>query len=437
MVKRGQDVKREAGQFQGNEDHKEIFRTDQKHQAYRRQQHQRDHHAVQRRAKVFADCTYEGDLLAQAGVSYTVGRESTQEYGEPLAGVGGSTEHRVPFDVPALDAQGRLLPLMYPSRPGLPGSGDRKVQAYNFRVIMTDDPANRVPLARPEGYSVGQYELFVRFLHAMKEKTGRDPGFNDIVTINYLPNRKADINNRGVLSTDYVGKSFEYPDASYAKREEIWKEHEEYTKGLLYFLANDPRLPEATRKNVAQWGLAKDEFIDNGNWPHQLYVREGRRMFGEYVMRQQDIQSETTKPDPIGLGSYNSDSHFLDRYVTDRGMMEVEGGIYVPTNPYQIPYRSLLPKKREASNLLVTICLSASHVAYCSLRMEPQYMMTGHAAGIAAALAVRKGLAVQDIDIRTLRERLVDQGAILEYVPSEQNQILGGMNRSLPYKRSR
>jgi hypothetical protein len=237
----------------------------------------------------------------------------------------------------------------------------------------------------------------------------------EVLSVSPIPNRKADINNNGPFSTDYIGKSWDYPNASYRRREEIWRDHVEYTQGYLYFLAHDPRVPASLRKEVNEWGLAKDEFVDNGNWPHQLYIREARRMIGEYVMAQKDIQTDLVKPDAIGMGSYNSDSHNVQRIVGKDGFVRNEGDMQVAVKPYQIPYRVLLPKKNEARNLLVPVCFSASHVAYSTLRMEPQYMILGQAAGVAAAMAIRAGSTVQDIDTRALTRALVDQGAILEY----------------------
>jgi hypothetical protein len=230
-----------------------------------------------------------------------------------------------------------------------------------------------------------------------------------------IPNRKADFNNNGPFSTDFLGASWDYPDGSYRRRAEIWQAHVDYTKGFFWFLAHDPRVPKPLQAEVNRWGLAKDEFTDSDHWPHQLYIREARRMVGDFVMTQKDLQTDLTKPDPIGMGSYNSDSHNVERIVNSQGFVENEGDMQVPVTPYQIPYRVIVPKRAEASNLLVPVCFSASHVAYSSLRMEPQYMILGQAAGVAAAMALHANVAVQDIDRAALTEKLRGEGAIMEY----------------------
>jgi hypothetical protein len=233
------------------------------------------------------------------------------------------------------------------------------------------------------------------------------------------------MNNQGAFSTDYIGKSWEYPNATYARRAEIWRDHEEYTKGFFWFLAHDPRVPADLQKEANEWGLAKDEFTDNQNFPNQLYIREARRMVGEYVMTQKDIQNELTKPDPIGMGSYNSDSHNVQRVINADGFVRNEGDMQVPVQPYQIPYRVLTPKRAEAQNLLVPVCFSASHVAYSTLRMEPQYMILGQAAGVAASMAIRRNVAVQEIDTAALTKTLVEHGAILDYQTHPQTTLIG------------
>ncbi len=228
--------------------------------------------------------------------------------------------------------------------------------------------------------------------------------------------QKWDFNNRGPFSTDYIGKSWDYPNASYKRRAEIWQDHKTYTQELFYFLVTDPRVPQATQNEIKAFGLAKDEFTDNENWPYQLYVREARRMVGDFVVTQKDIQTELTKPDSIAMGSYNSDSHNVQRFVTPEGNAQNEGNMEVPVTPYQIPYRVLLPKRKQAINLFVPVCFSASHVTYSTLRMEPQYMMIGQAAGIAAKIAIDKKQAIQDIDVSALKARLLNQGAVMEWV---------------------
>jgi hypothetical protein len=253
---------------------------------------------------------------------------------------------------------------------------------------------------------------------------GRVPALDTLMTLSRIPNGKTDINNNGAFSTDYIGGSWNYPDASYAERQRIWQAHKDYQAGFFYFLANDPRVPESLRQEMNRWGLAKDEFTDTENWPHQLYIREARRMVGEYVMTQKDLQRDWTKPDAIGMGSYNSDSHNVERIVGPDGNVRNEGDMQVPVQPYQIPFRVMLPKRLEAENLLVPVAFSASHVAYSSIRMEPQYMILGHAAGVAARLAVESGKAVQDIDVSALMATLRKEGAILEYQPNPQAPAL-------------
>ena len=377
------------------------------------------------RASIFADCSYEGDLMAQARISYTWGREGVSQYGESLAGIRDRTPmHQFHVAVPARDERGQLLPEISPEPRGETGQADRRVQAYNFRIIATDDPANRIAWPKPPDYSPRRYELLARLLAALTKDKGRPPVLREVTLLSLIPNHKADFNNLGAFSTDYIGKNYEYPEASYARRAEIWKDHENYDKGYYYFLANDPRVPKSLQDEVRQWGLAKDEFADTDHWPNQLYVREARRMIGEYVMIQKDLQTDRTKPDAIGMGSYNSDSHNVQRFVNAAGNAENEGDVEVAVRPYQIPYRMMLPKAAEAANLLVPVCFSASHVAYSSLRMEPQYMIIGHAAGIAASLAVRDKVPVQKVPVPELQAILKKQAAVFEYAPYPQQDAL-------------
>jgi hypothetical protein len=383
-------------------------------------------------AKVFIDAGYEGDLMAQARVSYAVGREGTAQYGESLAGVRGHTgSHQFAVDIPARDEKGQLLPEISADPPGEPGAGDKRVQAYNFRVIASNVAANRIAWPKPEGYDVKRYALLARYLAAMTKYMGRPLTFNEVSLFRVIPNGKADINNRGAFSSDYIGASYGYPDGSYAERARIWKDHELYQKGFYYFLANDPRVPKPLQDEVRQWGLAKDEFTDTGNWPNQLYIREARRMVGGFVVTQKDLQTERTKPDVIGMGSYNSDSHNVQRHVAENGIVLNEGDVQVPVQPYQIPYRVLLPKKEEAANLLAPVCFSASHIAYSSLRMEPQYMILGHAAGVAASMAAASGGAVQDADVAALQKTLLGEGAVFEYGTEHQTRALGVLRARL------
>lgn len=369
------------------------------------------------RARIFADCTYEGDLMAQAGVSYTWGREGRSEYGESLAGVLEKTpKHQFLLPVRAADGQGKLLPEVEQAPLAATGSADRKVESYNFRLILTDDPTNQVAFPKPPGYDAHRYELLARLLAAMAANPDRPPAFRDFTNMVPIPNRKADCNNNGPFSTDYLGASWKYPAASYRERAAIQQAHVDYTQGFFWFLAHDPRVPPQLQAEANRWGLAKDEFIDTGNWPGQLYVREARRMVGDFVMTQADMQTALHKPDPIGMGSYNIDSHNVQRVATADGLAQNEGDVQVGVEPYQIPYRVLLPKRQEAVNLLVPVCMSASHVAYSSLRMEPQYMILGQAAGVAAAMALKQQVAVQDVDAAALSEKLKKQGAVMEFL---------------------
>ncbi|MBM3728149.1 MAG: FAD-dependent oxidoreductase [Acidobacteria bacterium] len=382
------------------------------------------------RAKAFADATYEGDLMAQAGVSYTWGREGSAQYGEDLAGVRDRTpKHQFLVDIAARTAGGELLPEISTAPRGAPGSPDRSVQAYNFRIIATDNPGNRVPWPRPRTYDPKRYELLARLLAAMEKQLGRPQVFHELTLIARIPGHKADFNNQGPFSTDYIGRNHDYPEATYARRAEIWQDHIDYVQGYYYFLANDPRVPRSLQLEVRDWGLPKDEYEDTQHWPHQLYVREARRMTGDYVLVQKDLQTERAKPDHIGMGSYNSDSHNVRRLVNERGFVENEGDMQVPVQPYQIPYRILLPKRAQAVNLLVPVCFSASHVAYSSARMEPQYMIIGHAAGVAAWLAIRDNKPVQDVPVAELQQVLKSQGAVFEHVPNPQQESLQLLRR--------
>jgi hypothetical protein len=371
-------------------------------------------------AKVFIDSSYEGDLMAQAGVSYTYGREGSSQYQESLAGVRDRTPfHQFLVDVSPYDVEGRLLPGISARRPPAPGTADKAVQAYNFRMCLSE-AENRVAFAAPAGYDARRYAVLARLLQARAKAEGRAPTLDSVIKVDRLPNGKTDINNQGPFSTDFIGGSWDYPDASYARRAEIWQQHKDYLQGFFYFLATDPETPEGLRRETNGWGLCKDEFTDTGNWPHQLYIREARRMVGEFVMVQKDLQTDLTKPDPIGMGSYNSDSHNVERIVGPDGFVRNEGDMQVAVKPYQIPYRIMLPKPAEAANLLVPVAFSASHVAYSSVRMEPQYMILGQAAGVAAKLAISGSTPVQGIPVGTLVETLKQRGAVLEYVPSAQ-----------------
>lgn len=364
--------------------------------------------------KVFIDATYEGDLMAAAGVTYHVGREANSVYGERWNGVQvGVYQHRHYFKdsisayrIPG-DASSGLLPEISPNPPGKNGEGDRLLQAYNFRMALSRNPANRVPFPKPDNYDPARYELLARVYAAGWKETfdKYDP----------IPNLKTDTNNHGPFSTDYIGKNYDYPEASYERRREIIKEHEDYQKGLMYFLSHDPRVPETVRTEMANYGLAKDEFTDNGNWPHQIYVREARRMIGAYVMTEHDVLGEKEVPQPVGMGSYSLDSHNTQRFVTRGGFVQNEGDIGVhPKQPYSISYGTLTPKKSDCTNLLVPVCVSSSHTAFGSIRMEPVFMILGQSAAAAASLVIDEGIAVQDLAYEKLRKVLLDEKQVLE-----------------------
>lgn len=358
------------------------------------------------RGKMFIDATYEGDLMAEAGVSYHVGREANSVYDEEWNGIQTGVLHHAhwfqedidPYVQPG-DPSSGLLPLISDEDPGEYGQGDDKIQAYCFRMCLSNHPDNRVPFPRPEGYDSSRYELLAR----VYAKGWRDT-FNKFDDI---PNRKTDTNNHGPVSTDYIGMNYDYPEASYERRKEIIKEHENYQKGLMYFTANDPRVPEEIRNQMQSWGLAEDEFTDNGNWPHQIYVREARRMIGDYVMTENDILDKRETPNSVGMGSYTMDSHNIQRYVKPDGYVQNEGdiGVKVP-EPYEIAYGSLVPKKEECENLLVPVCVSSSHIAFGSIRMEPVFMILGQSAATAAVQAIEDEVAVQDVDYEKLKNQL-------------------------------
>lgn len=373
------------------------------------------------RAPVFVDATYEGDLMAEAGVSYTWGRESTVDYGESLAGVRGKQrpDHHFNVHVSPYASDGSLLPEVSPGPKGQFGQGDKKVQAYGFRMCLTNRKDNEVPYPKPDNYSPYRYELLKRLIEALTEAKGHPPVMRDMMIMSPLKGDKFDINSFGGFSTDHIGASWDYPTADYRRQAEIWRDHYAYEAGFFYFLAHDPSVPASLRNEVNEYGLAKDEFTDNHNWPSQLYIREGRRMVGSYVMTQKDIQEDLTKPDSIGMGSYQSDSHHIQRIPTADGAVENEGEMYVITKPYEIPYRMILPHKGEVGNLLVPVCFSASHVAYSTVRMEPQYMIIGQATGVAAALAVRHKVPVRDISISELQKQLLEQHAVLSLPPAK------------------
>ena len=368
------------------------------------------------RAAIFADCSYEGELMGLAGVSYTWGRESQAQYGEPLAGVRERLrpDHIFTVRVSPYAADGSLLPGVQPGPEGKIGDGDKKVQAYGFRMCITRQAGNMLPFPKPEHYDPARYEILARFVDASTKAKDRPPLMREVLLISKLKGDKLDLNNLGAVSTDYIGGSWGYPTADAEQRTAIWKDHYEYEAGFFYFLGHSDRIPKSLRDEINSYGLAKDEFTDTQGWPWQLYVRESRRMIGEYVMTQHDIQENLTKTDSIGMGSYQSDSHSVQRTPTADGAVQNEGDMYVPTKPYQIPYRMILPKHSEVKNLLVPVCFSASHVAYSTLRMEPQYMIIGQAAGVAAAMAVHRHISLYNISIPALQDELKKDDAVLQ-----------------------
>ena len=368
--------------------------------------------------RMFIDATYEGDLMATAGVDYHVGRESQDQYSEQWNGVQtGVLHHRHHFGAVAKpispyiiagDPTSGLLPRISADPPGEYGTADKRIQAYCFRMCLTSDPNNRIPFPMPAGYDPAQYELLLRVLEA-----GWREGFEKFDPI---PNHKTDTNNHGPFSTDNIGFNYDYPEADYQRRRQIIAEHEVYQQGLMYFLANDPRVPEDVRSKFSNWGLAADEFTDNGNWPHQLYVREARRMIGQFVMTENELLKKRPTPQSIGMGSYAMDSHNVQRYVTPEGLVQNEGDIGVSTRgPYQIALGSILPRKEQCQNLLVPVCVSSSHIAYGSIRMEPVFMILGQSAATTAVLALDAQIAVQDVSYEKLSHRLIEDGQVLEY----------------------
>ncbi|MCA9074695.1 MAG: FAD-dependent oxidoreductase [Planctomycetaceae bacterium] len=366
--------------------------------------------------RMFIDATYEGDLMAAAGVSYTVGRESNAKYGETLNGV--QTERAVshqfespvdPYVTPG-DPSSGLLPWIQPDGPGAEGAGDHRVQAYCFRLCLTDAPENRVPFPEPKGYDRDEYELLARYLD-----TGWRAAFKKF---DPAPNRKTDTNNHGAFSTDNIGMNYDYPEASYERRREIIAEHVVYQKGLMYFLANDPAVPDDIRSIMSRWGLAKDEFVSTDNWPHQIYVREARRMVSDVVHTEHHCRRRRPVLTPIGIGSYNMDSHNVQRYVDKEGHVRNEGDVQVsPRGPYQIAYGTIVPKEDECTNLLVPVCLSASHIAYGSIRMEPVFMILAQSAATAACQAIDANVSVQWVDYAVLRKQLDSDQQVLEISP--------------------
>jgi len=367
------------------------------------------------KAKIFIDASYEGDLMASAGVSYHIGREANSIYNEEWNGVQTGVLHHGhyfkkdidPYVIPG-DKNSGLLPLISAEDPGIKGEGDSKIQAYCFRTCLTTHPENRIPFTKPEGYDSSQYELLIRVYNSGWRET-----FNKFDPV---PNQKTDVNNHGPFSFDYIGMNYDYPEASYERRMEIIREHITYQKGLLYFTATDPRVPAEIREKMSSWGYSKDEFSDNGNWPYNIYVREARRMKGEFIMTENEVLGKITIPHSIGMGSYTLDSHNAQRYVKPDGYVQNEGDIGVSAKqPYQIDLGSIMPKKEECGNLLVTVCVSSSHIAFGSIRMEPVFMILGQSAGTVAAMALEKKESIYDLSYDEIKNQLEADGQILEY----------------------
>ncbi|MDR2954343.1 MAG: FAD-dependent oxidoreductase [Prevotella sp.] len=356
--------------------------------------------------KMFIDATYEGDLMATAGVSYHVGREACSEYNEQWNGVQAFVYHHGhyfkdnidPYRIPGKPESGLLYGISS-EKIESSCSGDDKIQAYCFRMCMSNHPENRTPFPKPDNYDPANYELLARVF---------DAGWHEwFAKFDIIPNRKTDTNNHGPFSSDFIGMNYDYPKASYERRKQIIKEHEDYQKGLLYFVANDVRVPQEVRNRMNDWGLAKDEFKDNGNWPYQLYIREARRMLGFHVMTENEVLGKKEVPNPVGMGSYTLDSHNVQRFVTDEGYVQNEGDIGVHTkSPYSISYGSLVPQKEECTNLLVPVCVSSSHIAFGSIRMEPVFMILGQSAALAAIIAIDNNQPIQDISYDKLVESM-------------------------------
>ncbi len=366
-------------------------------------------------AKAFIDCSYEGDLMAKAGVSYHVGRESNNVYGELYNGSQVMDRHQFyfpvdPYIVPG-DPSSGLLPGIE-SGEAVDGVGDHRIQAYNFRLCLSSDPDNQVDFEKPENYDESEYELSVRYTQAGYAhpicKTGGS-----------IRGNKIDMNNFGAVSSDFIGRNYAYPEGDYATREKIFQKHVTYHKGLMWFWRNDPRVPREHREYLAAWGLAADEFVRTGHWPHQLYVREARRMVSDYVMTEHHCLNKSYVEDPIGMASYTMDSHNTRRIVRD-GRVLNEGNVeIVETQPFSISHKSIVPGRGECENLLVPVCMSASHICYGSIRMEPVFMILGQTAATIAAIAIENRSSVQDVTYDELRPQQEDQEQVLELDTSQ------------------
>ncbi|THE13597.1 FAD-dependent oxidoreductase [Bacillus timonensis] len=363
---------------------------------------------------VFIDASYEGDVMAKAGVTYIVGRESNATYKETYNGIQfGHPHHQFekwidPYVIEGDPSSGVLPGITETTNDtlGYQGQGDRRIQAYNFRICLTNRADNRIPFPKPPSYNRDRYSLLLRYINA---------GVWDAMNLHtMLPNGKTDLNNYGGFSTDNIGMNYEWPDGDFETRERIFQDHFTYNLGLLYFLANDEQVPKVVRDEVSQWGLARDEFDETGHWPHQLYIREARRMIADYVMTDHNCLGDMTVNDSIGLASYQMDSHHVRRLIID-GRVYNEGDVEIPISPYPISYRSIRPKVEDCTNLLVPVCLSSSHIAYGSIRMEPVFMILGQSAGAAAALAHKNQTTVQAIAYDQLKMELISFGQVLEW----------------------
>jgi len=371
------------------------------------------------RARIFIDCSYEGDLMALSGVSYHVGREANSVYGETLNGVRAQTPHhqfKLPVDpyIEAGNPASGLLPFIEADDGKQAGEGDHRPQDYNFRLCMTQVAENKSSWEAPTDYDERNYELLARSIEAHEEagKPLRALGWGGMMYPVSMPNGKTDTNNSEAFSTDFIGRNYDYPDGDFATRARIWQEHENYTRGFLYFLATNERVPQRIRDEMNSWGLAKDEFIENNNWPTQLYVREARRMLAEYVITENDCRRNRTTEDNVGLAAYQMDSHNCRRIVKN-GLVENEGDVQEGVSPYPISYRALTPHREQCENLLVPVCLGASHIAFGSIRMEPVFMILGQSAAIAAGLALKNGATVQSVVYNDLRQKLESADQIL------------------------
>ena len=384
----------------------------------------------------FIDATYEGDLMAAAGVSYTIGRESNKEYGETLNGVQAndysitlrgtvsrnSVHHNFidgvdPYVVKG-DPSSGLLPFIAKGGPGIDGHGDKGIQAYCFRMTLTDAPKNRIPFQKPENYNELDYELLFRNYEAAEGPIEKMYSYGDplVPWINSkMPNRKTDTNNQKGFSTDFIGQNWDYPEASYEEREKIAEKHREYQQGLMWTLAYHPRIPEKVRDAVSRWGTCKDEYERVDGWQQQLYIREARRMISDYIMTQKNCEGFIVAEDPAGLAAYGMDSHQVQRYVDANGFVQNEGNVEASVpGPYPISYRCMVPKEHECTNLIVPVCVSATHIAFGSIRMEPVFMVLGQSAATAACMSIDNNVDVQNLDYARLKEKLLNDKQILK-----------------------